>query len=561
MLSDPSTRPRWTPNRLALAIGGAVALAVVVTLGDPGVTTDEPLDVRPGRTYVSTLLETGWRFFERTTVDRVFRDNAEHPPLGRWLLGIASNCGQPFEVLIFGADPLNLSLWSARFAPAAAFGALVALVVSATARRYGTAAGASAGFALAVMPRLFAHAHFGALDMFITLFWTLGLFSADRALTARRPVLAMIGAGACWSLALLTKIHAWFLIPVVAVWALVRLKRPGPALFAFASWGVTGLALFVAGWPWLWFDTLSRLRAYLGTGVARATIQVLYFGQVYADKDVPWHYPWFYFAATVPVGLQLLGALGLAAALKARRSDPFPLLLAASMGLLLVTFSTRVPVYDGERLFLPIFPLWAVFIGRGFGVIWAKLPTRRWARTALLATLVGQSYGIIALHPFELSYYNLLVGGLPGAERLGLELTFWGDAVDGVLLDRLVLAAPAEAPAALVPTLYPGQGIASTTRAMARRPLLLGDQESAPQARWLVVSRRTAYWSKGLRERLSKGRVIAVRTRQGVWLSAVYEVEPSAPLRSGPSSSVPFPSGPRSPSIVPSPSSHRGDDS
>ena len=50
---------------------------------------------------------------------------------------------------------------------------------------------------------------------------------------------------------------------------------------------------------------------------------------------------------------------------------------------------------------------------------------------------------MVALHPFGLSYYNGLVGGLPGAERLGLELTYWNDPVDQVLLDQLAREAPA----------------------------------------------------------------------------------------------------------------------
>jgi 4-amino-4-deoxy-L-arabinose transferase-like glycosyltransferase len=524
----PTERRPWTPGRLALLIGGAAGLAVVLTLGDPGLTTDEPLDVRPGRKYVATLWARGLGFFGRSTVDFVFRDNAEHPPLGRWLLGVASTAGQPFETLLFGPDPLDLYAWSGRLAPASAFAALVALVVHAAARRYGTAAGASAGFALAVMPRTFAHAHLGALDTFIALFWTVALLAADRALTARRPVVAMLGAGAFWALALLTKIHAWFLIPVVAAWAVVRLKDPARALAAFAAWAAVGLVLFVVGWPWLWYDPAGRLLAYLGTGVARVAIQVQYFGRVFADRDVPWHYPWFYFAVTVPVGLHLLGGLGLALGWKGRRGDPFPLLLAGAIGLFLVVFSTRIPVYDGERLFLPAFPPWAVLIGRGFAAAWDRFEGRRWLRAGLLAVVAGQGYGVVALHPFGLSYYNALVGGLPGAERLGLELTYWGDAVDRTLLDRLVREAPPDAPAALVPTLYPGQGVTTTTRPMARRPILLGDQESAPRAAWLVVSRRTAYWPGGLPERLARGRAVALRARQGVWLSGVFRVEPTA---------------------------------
>ena len=75
----------------------------------------------------------------------------------------------------------------------------------------------------------------------------------------------------------------------------------------------------------------------------------------------------------------------------------------------------------------------------------------------------------MALHPFGLSYYNLLIGGLPGAERLGLELTYWSDAVDRVLLDRLAAEIRPGATAALAPTLYPGQGILTTTAALVRR--------------------------------------------------------------------------------------------
>ena len=79
----------------------------------------------------------------------------------------------------------------------------------------------------------------------------------------------------------------------------------------------------------------------------------------------------------------------------------------------------------------------------------------------------------MALHPFGLSYYNILVGGLPGAERLGLELTYWSDAVDRVLLDRLAAEIQPGATAALAPTLYPGQGILTTTSRLARRDVVL----------------------------------------------------------------------------------------
>ena len=524
--SDAPAKSALSPLRLALGMGGLAWLAVLLTLADPGITTDEPLDVRPGRTYVAVLRARGLGFFHRAIIEAVFRDNAEHPPLGRWLLGVASTLGQPFEVLLRGKpDPLGLYVVSGRLAPATAYAALLALIVHVTARRYGPVAGIAAGFALAVMPRMFAHAHFAALDTFIAFFWTAALFAADRALASRRPELAMLAAGAVWSLALLTKIHAWFLIPLILPWSVGRLGI-WRGLRAWVAWSVSGLMLFFIGWPWLWYDPVGRLLNYLGTGTDRVPIQVEYFGRVFADRDVPWHYPWFYFAVTVPIGLQLLGALGLLRSLRTWRADSFPMVLIGSILLFLGTFSSRVPVYDGERLFLIVFPLWAVLIGRGFGILWSGARQSTWLRGGLIALLLAQAYGLVALHPFGLSYYNALVGGLPGADRLGLELTFWGDAVDPVMLNQLVRLAPAEADVALVPTLYPRQGIASTTYAMARRSILLSDEDAARNASWVVVSRRTAYWKPAFRARMARGRVVFERKRQGVWLSRLYAFPP-----------------------------------
>jgi 4-amino-4-deoxy-L-arabinose transferase-like glycosyltransferase len=507
---------------LGLALGALTGLAVLLTLSDPGLTIDEPLDVRPGRDYLNALAKHGWHFFDRPVVDVVFGNNAEHPPLGRWLLGLAEflKLGEP--------DPTGTYVMGARLAPALSFAVLVGLVTHAGALRYGRAAGLAAGFSLLVMPRVFAHAHLGALDTFLCFFWFIALLAADAALGGRQPRFAMAGAGIALGLALLTKIHAWFLIPITLVWACVRLG-PSRGVAAWTGWAVVGCLLFLLGWPWLWYDTATRLARFWGTGVHRMPLRVQYFGQIYNDRDVPWHYPWFYFAVTVPVGLQVLGGLGLVQAWRNRRADRFPLLLAGSIGSFLVLFSTRTPVYDCERLFLLVFPLWAILIGRGFGAVWnwlaARCQTRvtRSLRAVLVAVLLAQAYGVVAIHPFGLSYYNLMVGGLPGAEWLGLELTYWGDAVDRVLLDRLAAAAAPDASAALVPTLYAGQGALTTTAALRRlHGSILQDETAAMQSDWVVVYRRTAYWSTALRNRLAPRRPLALRSRQGVWISGLW---------------------------------------
>jgi len=539
---EPQPQPpeSWTVRRIALTLGAAAGLAVVMTLADPGITVDEPLDVRPGRRYVETLRKEGWHFFDRRVADRVFRDNAEHPPLGRWLLGLASTLGEPLETLAMGGpDPLGVYVVAGRLAPAAAFAVLVGLVAAAAGRRSGRAGAVAAGFALIAMPRAFAHAHLGALDTFLCLFWALALLTALRAVDADRPGLAMAGAGLAWGLALLTKIHAWALPPIVLAWALHRL-RPVKALKVCAGWAAAGLAVFALGWPWLWHDSWARLSAYLATGLHRAPIRVLYFGKVYLDREVPWHYPWFYFAATVPVGLQALGVLGLGLGWRDRRRDPSPLLLAAAIVLVLALFSLMAPVYDGERLFLIVFPPWAILIGRGFAAAWAATSGRAWSRVALGGVLAAQGYGVVALHPFGLSYYNALVAGLPGAERLGLELTYWGDAVDGRLLAPLETGLGPGQSAALAPTLAPGQGAFATPRRLLGRGAVLRDEEAVKSADWVAVYSRTAYWRPEVREAIA-GRLVAENRRQGVRLSALYRTRPRPAPLDRPAASAPGP--------------------
>jgi 4-amino-4-deoxy-L-arabinose transferase-like glycosyltransferase len=522
-------------RRFALAIGLCAGLAVVLTLDGPGLTIDEPLDVRPGRTYIEAIRNEGLRFFDRKVVDRVFRDNAEHPPLGRWLLGIASTLGEPFEVIWKGPDPTGQYVLAGRLAPACAFAVLVGVLSLAAGRRWGLPAGAAAAFATVAMPRVFAHAHLAALDTFLSLFWTVALLAGERSIRSPRLFRDMAIAGALWSLALLTKIHAWFLLPILGAWAFSRLP-PRRALAAMAIWALVGISLFALGWPWLWFNPLSRLPAYWGTGVVRHTLFVQYFGQVFADRELPWHYPWFYFAATVPLGLQLLGVLGIVQGWKNRRSDAFPLLLAGTIGAFLILFSTSVPIYDGERLFLHVFPGWSLLIGLGFGTLWdhyRSSAVRSPFRIILAGFILVQGYGTVLLHPFGLSFYNGLVGGLAGAERLGLELTYWNDPVDRVLLDRLAREGQSGDTAALVPTLYAHQGLLTTNRALARAGILLQDQHEGARAEWLVLSRRTAYWRPEIAKRLLSGggKRVAVRSRQGVWLSALWHFPPAGAPR------------------------------
>jgi 4-amino-4-deoxy-L-arabinose transferase-like glycosyltransferase len=518
--------PRWQhPGWLGLSAGIVAGLAVLVTLGSPGITIDEPIDVKVSTNYIRLLSDYTHRdpsSLGRAEIDALFLDNKQHPPLGRLLLGITT-LAAPLEPWLGGIDPF--SVHSARLAPMTAFALLVGLIVRSTARRYGTVAGLAAGIALVFMPRSFAHAHFATLDTFLSLFWTASLLAADGALLSEgRKSPRMAAAGLVWGLALLTKIHAWLLPPLVALDALLRLRsRPRVLVLALAAWTAVGLLVFLVGWPWLWPDPVGRLRAFLSTSVDRVPLSVLYFGQVYQDNQLPWHYPWVQFGAAVPVGLHLLAIVGLVRGWKDRKANPLPLLLALSVVQFLVLFSTNAPVYDGERLFLHVFPAWAILAGLGFDSLW-KAAKGRGTRVALAGVLAAQGYGLAAFHPFQLSYHSALVGGLPGAVRLGLEPTYWGDVLDNRLLRDLERRAEPGDRVAVIPTMHHLYPPALTTPGLAEKGIKLLPEQEIRSADWAIISRRVAYWPPSTLPLIESRPASAERSRQGVWLSRLIRL-------------------------------------
>ena len=53
----------------------------------------------------------------------------------------------------------------------------------------------------------------------------------------------------------------------------------------------------------------------------------------------------------------------------------------------------------------------------------------RWAKAAIVAALLEGAVSIVVMMPVPLSYFSPLVGGLPGATALGMEPTYYWDAL------------------------------------------------------------------------------------------------------------------------------------
>jgi 4-amino-4-deoxy-L-arabinose transferase-like glycosyltransferase len=472
----------------------------------PGITLDESFNVQMGVYLVESLKSYRLGILDPQSAQEVFGNpayNPDHPPLGRLWLGVFHEISRSVAPVDSGDNPFVTI--HARAGSAFAFALTAFLVGVFAARHWGSLAGVTSSVSLAVMPRLSGHAHLASLETFMGLTWTVAILGtihlwarrdestshdtspsdSNVALKSEPPGdKAAILCGLFIGLALLTKMQAVLLPPLLTVWAFWHWRLS--AFRPLAVSGITTAIVFVVGWPWLWPDLPGHLTEYFGRTTGRVSLNVWYLGQVFKDVDVPWHYPWVMTFVTVPVGILLLAAVGLWGARRGILNDPTTSLLVGSIIAPLFLFSLPgVAVYDGARLFLVAFPGIALLAGFGVSGLRDWLVARKWPHKPLLGILLAtQIVGIVATTPYNLSYYNVAVGGTPGAERLGFEVSYWGDSFSREFLSELVRAVPENAIVQVAPLLHQFQ-LAEIERQV---PILANGNSPTGRRVWLIAA-------------------------------------------------------------------------
>jgi hypothetical protein len=219
-----------------------------------------------------------------------------------------------------------------------------------------------------------------------------------------------------------------------------------PALETWAA--VLAFAPLVTwlGNPLWWRETLPRLAHYAMLNTARRgvlpDIPIYYLGRIYL-YTLPWHNAWVLVAITVPAGILAAAIVGLIHSLRVAGRDRLPTYFAVHLVTLPVVRMLGVPAHDGVRLFLPTFFFLAAFAGWGTirtADALARLSRRAeipWRPALALLVLGPAAWQLLRIHPYELSYYNELIGGPRGAWPAGFELTYWYDAFNRRTIDEL----------------------------------------------------------------------------------------------------------------------------
>lgn len=421
-------------DRLALIVLALVALMVVLTFQDYGITWDEELQA----TYGQLL----WRFYASG-----FQDAAAFHYQNLYLYGGLFDL---VATAICHVSPLGQ--YETRHLLGGAVGLLGLAGTWALARRlHGPRTGLFALSLLAVTPLYYGHMFFNAKDVPFACGMVWSLYSLVRLIEAfPRPPFARLAAfGVISGLTLATRFGAVLLFGYLAVaWAAYALRRsprtPGTApnrplhdgtrllLILPISYGV-----MVLGWPWAiasWLNPLQALRAFSHFDWPGL---VLVQGEWLPAAALPWHYLLLFLIIQLPE-LLLLG-LGAALVMVAwpRRSPPdlrVGIVALAALFPLMHFILARPTAYHTARHYLFVIPPLCVLAAVGLNQLWQWLrdrlakPKVNGLRVAWCLGLMIQAARMMALHPNEYIYYNAFVGGVAGAKD-HFELDYWGSSL------------------------------------------------------------------------------------------------------------------------------------
>ncbi|MFB3895080.1 MAG: ArnT family glycosyltransferase [bacterium] len=478
-----------------------------ITIPNYGITWDEPLYYRAAKSYADwfgLIFSGNWyTVFDAKTIDTYWQYNAQHPPLTKLVAGITYTISHHWV-----EEPTAF-----RFAELFWYGVLLLSVYSISRKIYNKNVAWVAMIATALMPRIFADAHLLELDLPLAVVWLLTTYTFYRGLekpkedrfagkkeegsekefppsgavfSAQRSSFFPQGSwgwsllcGLMFGFAMLTKVMAVFIIIPLFLWAQVfNRNKYTHNLFCMVT---LGPILFVLFWPWLWHNTFTRILDYFAFFfLMESPLKTYYLG--YAYSSTPWHYPIVMTLVTVPIGILLLAIYGgfrsiisdfgfrnaesKSQTLNYQTKD-FSILLLFNIFFFLVFFALPGTLaIDGVRYFLPIFPMLAIFAGIGFKEVRSQMSEVRNKISNLISQILNAIVLIVIFllpliaigtyHPYQLSYYNEVVGGLRGATRLGFETTYWGDVIGQPELDWLNKNIPYEAKVKILPV-YPGK--------------------------------------------------------------------------------------------------------
>jgi 4-amino-4-deoxy-L-arabinose transferase-like glycosyltransferase len=427
---------------VAVTVGIIVFLTLFFNFGKPGITWDEAAP-----NFVAARNQAEWfqnlfyleNPFSEETIEKYWSSPSTHPSLTRTLMA--------FSYLLF-----NNSLGQVRAMRLPSIlitSSLAGIFFFWLTRRVNRVAALGAVTAWLTLPRLFGHVLLASLDVPMMAWWALTVIcfyeGAGKTHFSRWHLLT----GILYGLALSTKLHSFFLPIPLLLWMLMHKKWN--LWRSFVAMAVLGILIYGLTQVYLWHGTGDKLIERFYTYSQKeeiAPVRILYFGRQFSG-ETPWHYPLMMTLLTTPrmtLFFTLVGLFGLS-----RLESPKGLRSMIVLNILVPMSLITLPQaqgYDGIRLIMPATVWLAVLAGLGLDQVLGFVRSLAgagkdgfYARLILavcfMILFVPNLLELKKIRPFFLGYYADWAGGVSGGYELGMETTYWCDALQPELLELM----------------------------------------------------------------------------------------------------------------------------
>ena len=285
---------------------------------------------------------------------------------------------------------------------------------------------------LALFPRFVAHAHNNFKDIPVLCFLLFSVWFFWRGVRLGSGGWIVL-AGVFWGLSLSAKLSGYYMPFVLLAWFFL-VWRSDRSRFTFREqrgfWlgmGLFGLAALLVVfllWPYLWYD-LSLLPAKLH--------KIFGFYNNPNRRNPAWkpYYVLVYTFLTTPLPTLVFAGVGFVHCLRkwdSGRDKGCLLFLGWFVGAVLAFSVVKVDLYNGIRHFLSLVPALCVLAGVGACRLLEFFLRRAQGRLReSLGRLLGEGLvfaafipllvSVVRTHPFQITFFNSLIGGLKGARQ------------------------------------------------------------------------------------------------------------------------------------------------
>ncbi len=290
---------------------------------------------------------------------------------------------------------------------------------------------------LGLTPRYFGDLHNNMKDVPSAVAFALNIWLLWRLVKHKRLIDLLLAVGG-FAVAFNVKINSIFIPVVFIVWLFISYithTKIRISVYTFLYFLIAPIAAFLLWWVF-WPDPIGQLRhAFFTFGIGTNNIEVLLNGVWYCSgSTVPWYYPYWYLFITTPIPIMIGFFIGIAT-ICWKHSKYRPVVMLMLLWLILPLtryFIASIGVIDGIRHFEEVlFPLAALAaIGANF-LFSFKRPGL--SKLIILFSFISLFWNIISYHPYQVTYFNELVGGAKGAFGK-YDLDYWGTSQKAAVL-------------------------------------------------------------------------------------------------------------------------------